>query len=135
MSLAGADTVITGFALALPSPLFSISMLVAVALCVKSKGLETSNEIDFCGRSIRKGPPFEDDAAGFSESVEGVFDGFDAALSCVAVEKRPVTGDADGGKGVPKDGGDTFSGGSDDGSEDPEGAGIRLFSKASGTAG
>ena len=68
----GADTVMTGFDLAFPSLPFSISMLVAVALCVKSKGLDTSKDMDFCGRRIRSAPLLEED--GLSESVDGGLD-------------------------------------------------------------
>ena len=128
-SFAGADTVMTGLAFVLLSlTLFSISMFVAVALCVKSNGRETSKEMDFCGRRIRKAPPFDDDATGFSASVDGGLDGCECTLSCVAVENRAATGGDVGGNGAPKDGGDTFNGGSDDGSEDPDGAGMRLRS-------
>lgn len=119
----------TGFALALLPPPVNISMLVAVALCVKSNGLETSKEIDFCGRRIRSGPPFEDD--GLSASVDGCFDtGCESRVSWVAVENL-VTGDDEvDWKGPPNDGGETFKGGREDGKEDPEGAGIRLTSES-----
>ena len=127
----GAETVMTGFALGLPSLALRIAMLDAVALCVKLNGRETSKEVDFCGRSTRSGPAFAPD---FSDTIDagGRSPEFESELSFVAVEKRVVTGEVeDDGKAAPKDGGETLSGGSEDGSDEegfpePEGAGMQL---------
>lgn len=100
---------------------------------MKLKGFETSTETVFWDRRAFNLDCDDAETGALSSLREGICDireGCELMESVVVVESRGLPDGDEEGKACPKEGGETFKGGSDDGKElEPLAVGIRLHSR------